>query len=60
MTPPENVVRYPLMVSPIVGTMRLTKVLMDGGSGLNIIYAETLDIHFNPVVFNRFSSEPSR
>ena len=31
------------MVDPIVGTKRLTKVLMDGGNGLNIIYAETLD-----------------
>ena len=31
------------MVSPIVGTTRLTKVLMDGGSGLNILYASTLD-----------------
>ena len=35
--------RYLLMVDPIVGTKRLTKVLMDGGSGLNIMYAETLD-----------------
>ncbi|XP_066316608.1 uncharacterized protein [Miscanthus floridulus] len=31
------------MVDPIVGMKRLTKVLMDGGSGLNITYAETLD-----------------
>ena len=31
------------MVDPIVSTKRLTKVLMDGGSGLNIMYAETLD-----------------
>ena len=31
------------MVDPIIGTKRLTKVLMDGGSGLNIIYAKTLD-----------------
>ena len=31
------------MVDPIVSTKRLTKVLMDGGSGLNIIYAEMLD-----------------
>jgi hypothetical protein len=30
------------MVSPIVATMRLTKVLMDGDSGLNILYASTL------------------
>ena len=28
---------YPLMVSAIVGTTRLTKVLMDGGSGGNIL-----------------------
>ena len=31
------------MVNPIIGTKRLTKVLMDRGSGLNIMYAETLD-----------------
>jgi hypothetical protein len=31
------------MVSLIMGTMRLTKVLMDGGSSLNILYASTLD-----------------
>jgi hypothetical protein len=31
------------MVDPIIDTKRLTKVLMDGGSGLNIMYAETLD-----------------
>ena len=31
------------MVDPIVGTKWLTKVLMDGGSSLNIMYAETLD-----------------
>ena len=31
------------MVNPIIGTKRLTKVLMDGGSSLNVMYAETLD-----------------
>ena len=31
------------MVDPIISTKRLTKVLMDGGSGPNIMYAETLD-----------------
>ena len=31
------------MVDPIIGMKRLTKVLMDGGSGLNIMYAEALD-----------------
>ncbi|XP_066392535.1 uncharacterized protein [Miscanthus floridulus] len=35
--------RYPLVVDPIVGPKRLTKILMDGGSGLNIMYAKTLD-----------------
>jgi len=34
---------YPLVVSPIMDTMHLTKVLMDGGSGLNILYVNTLD-----------------
>ena len=36
--------RYPLVVDPIIGNVRLTKVLMDGGSSLNIIYAETLGL----------------
>jgi hypothetical protein len=36
--------RYPLIVDPIIGNARLTKVLMDGGSSLNIIYAETLGL----------------
>ena len=31
------------MVDPIIGTKWLTKVLMDGGSSLNIMYVETLD-----------------
>jgi hypothetical protein len=35
--------KLPLVVSPIVSTKRLTRVLMDGGSGLNILYASTLD-----------------
>jgi hypothetical protein len=33
--------KYPLVVDPVIGNTRLTKVLMDGGSSLNIIYAET-------------------
>jgi hypothetical protein len=36
--------RYPLVVNPIIGNVRLSKVLMDGSSGLNIIYAETLEL----------------
>ena len=31
------------MVDPIIDMMWLTKVLMDGGSGLNIMFAETLN-----------------
>jgi hypothetical protein len=34
---------YPLVVNPIIGNKCLTKVLMDGGSSLNILYVETLD-----------------
>ena len=34
--------KYPLIVDPVIGNIRLTKVVMDGGSSLNIIYAETL------------------
>jgi hypothetical protein len=34
--------RQALVVDPVVGGTRLHKVLMDGGSGLNILYAETL------------------
>jgi hypothetical protein len=36
--------RYPLVVDPDIGNARLTKVLMDGGSSLKIIYAETLGL----------------
>jgi hypothetical protein len=36
--------KYPLVVDPIIDNVRLTKVLMDGGSSLNIIYAETLGL----------------
>ena len=35
--------RYPLIVDPIVRKKCLAKVLMDGGSGLNILYIDTLD-----------------
>ena len=43
---PSHVARpgcYPLIVDPIVRKNYLTKVLMDGGSGLNILYVDTLD-----------------
>ena len=35
--------RYPLVVDPIVRKKRLTKVLIDGGNGLNILYVDTLN-----------------
>ena len=41
---PSHVARpghYLLVVDPIVRKKRLTKVLMDGGSGLNILYVDT-------------------
>jgi len=44
---PDKVVApgvYPLVIDPIIGNTRLSKVLMDGGSSLNIIYLETLDL----------------
>jgi hypothetical protein len=36
--------RYPLVVDPVIGNARLTKVLMDGSSNLNIIYVVTLGL----------------
>ena len=41
-----------MVLSPIVDGFQLTKVLMDGGSGLNLIYEETLqkmDIDINRI-----------
>jgi hypothetical protein len=35
---------YPLVVDPVIANTRLTKVLMDGGSSLNIIYSQTLNL----------------
>jgi hypothetical protein len=35
--------RFLLVVNPLVGTTRLTKALMEGGSGLNIMYLETFE-----------------
>jgi hypothetical protein len=36
--------KYSLVVDPIIGNTRLTKVLMDRANSLNIIYADTLDL----------------
>ena len=43
---PSHVARlgcYQLIVDPIILKKSLTKVLMDGGSGLNILYVDTID-----------------
>jgi hypothetical protein len=37
-----NLGQYPLVVDPVIGNSRFSKVLMDGGSSLNILYAHTL------------------
>jgi hypothetical protein len=34
--------QYPLVVDPVIRNARFSKVLMDGGSSLNILYAHTL------------------
>jgi hypothetical protein len=34
--------QHPLVVDPVIGNARFSKVLMDGGSSLNILYAHTL------------------
>jgi hypothetical protein len=34
---------YPLVVAPLFKSKRVHKILMDGGSGINVLYASTLD-----------------
>jgi hypothetical protein len=34
--------RFPLVLKPVVAGYRLNKVLIDGGSGLNVLFAKTL------------------
>jgi hypothetical protein len=34
--------QYPLVIDPVIGNSRFSKVLMDGGSSFNILYAHTL------------------
>jgi hypothetical protein len=36
--------QYPLVVNPVIGNAQFSKVLMDGGSSLNILYAHTLHL----------------
>ena len=37
-----NVGHYPLILGPTIAGMTVPKVLIDGGTGLNIIFADTL------------------
>ena len=37
-----NTCHYPLVLDPTIAGMTVTKVLIDGGAGLNIIFSETL------------------
>ena len=50
--------RYPLIVDPIIRKKRLTKVLMDGGSGLNILHVDTLDAMCIPRSELRLAGSP--
>ena len=50
--------RYPLIVDPTVCKKRLTKVLMDGGSDLNILYVDTLDAMCIPRLELRLAGSP--
>jgi hypothetical protein len=34
--------KFPLVLDPVVAEVRFTKLLIDGGSGLNLIFASTL------------------
>ena len=58
---PSHIARlrcYPLVVDPIIRKKRLTKVLMDGGSGLNILYVDTLDAMRIPRLELRLAGPP--
>ena len=36
--------QYPIVMDPIIDNTRFSKVLMDGGSCLNILYVHTLEL----------------
>src|SRR5438128_2052013 len=59
---PDNVPhpgRYPLVLDPIVRTVKLNRVPIDGGSELNILFAKTLDDMKIPRSKLNLSSSPS-
>jgi hypothetical protein len=49
---------YPLVVAPLFKSRRIHKVLMDGGSGINVLYASTLDKMVIPWSTLRPSTRP--
>jgi hypothetical protein len=49
---------YPLVVAPLFKSKRVHKVLMDGGSGINVLYASTLDDMGIPRSQLRLSTAP--
>jgi hypothetical protein len=58
---PDNVPQlgsYPLVVAPLFKSRRIHKVLMDGGSGINVLYASTLDEMGSPRSALRPSTAP--
>ena len=48
--------RYPLILAPIIGTTKMSKVMIDGGSTLNILFAKT----FDALGLKRSDLKPSR
>jgi hypothetical protein len=38
-----NTWMFPLIINPLVGMTQLTKALMDGDSGLNLMYLDTFE-----------------
>jgi hypothetical protein len=49
---------YPLVVAPLFKSKRVHKVLMDGGRGINMLYASTLDDMGTPRSALRLSTAP--
>jgi hypothetical protein len=49
---------YPLVVAPLFKSKRVHKVLMDGGSGINVLYMSTLDDMGIPRSTFRLSTAP--
>jgi hypothetical protein len=45
--------RFPIIVDPLVGMTQLTKALMDGGSGLNLMYLDTFEGFGLPVTSSK-------